>query len=102
MKSVAAGGVQTATPALDLLDVVSLAEPETHFENAKIVNTEHAKKPADGARQPLSEVTPVVFHPAASPRGHGFRDRAQGRIGRITVSHPAPGPQSATAAYPVT
>jgi hypothetical protein len=101
MSSAAAGGVQTAAPTLDLLDVVSLAETETHFENAEVVNAEHAKKPADGRRQALAEVIPVDVHPAASARAHPSRDRAQVQIEPVTVSHGALRLQAGATAYSV-
>jgi hypothetical protein len=96
----AARGVQTATPALDLLDVVSLTESEAHFENAKIVYAEKTKKPAYGRLQALAEIVPVVSHPAASAHAHRSHDRTQGQFDRLTVSHSPVSPQVGMPACP--
>jgi hypothetical protein len=85
--------MHTATPALDLLDVISLAESEAHFENAEIVPAERAKKPANRRRQPFAEVIPVVFHPAASARPQPHCDRTQEQIERANLSQSLPDAQ---------
>lgn len=89
----AAGGIHAATPALHLLDTVSLAETETHLQNPKVVKAENTKQPADTRHQPLAEVVPVVIHPAASARARRPDGRMRAYSERVTVSQSSPGPQ---------
>jgi hypothetical protein len=84
-------GDQAATPALHPLDAVSLAESETHFENAEIVDAHETEKPAGGRRQAPPALFPIIVHPAAFPCG----TRTQEHLEQVTVAQPSPGKQAA-------
>ena len=84
-------GDKIATSALHLLDAISLAESETHFENAEIVDAQETEKPAGGRRQAPPAHFPIIVHPAAFPCGV----RTQEHLERVTVAQPPPGKQAA-------
>ncbi len=96
----AANGDESATPALHLLDTISVTEAEAHFQNTKIVEAQIAQKPADRRRQALPEVVPVVTHLATSARVYPPGKRPQTYFELITLSQLSAGPQAAAALHP--
>ena len=95
----ATGGDPAATPALHLLDAISLAEAEAHLQNAKIVQVEDTQEPANGRWQPFAEFIPVVVHLAASTCACRSGNHLQGRFLTVTVSQTPPDPQTGGAAH---
>ena len=96
----ATGGNPAATPALHLLDAISLTEAETHLQNAKIVEPQNTQQPADERRQPFAGAIPVVIHLATSARTHRPGNRPQEHFDAVTVSQSSPGPQAGAATHP--
>ncbi len=96
----ATNGVKSATPALHLLDAISVTEAESHLQNTKIVDPQIAQEPADGRRQPLPEILAVVVHLATSARAYQPGNRPQKHFQPITVSQLPAGPQAAAALHP--
>ncbi len=96
----ATNGDKSATPALYLLDAISVAEAESHLQNLKIVESQFAQEPADRRRQPLPEVVPVVTHPATPAGVYQPGKRPQKYFQPITVSQLSVGPQAVAALHP--
>ena len=96
----ATGGDPAATPALHLLDAISMTEAETHFQNAKIVEAQNTQEPTNGRQQPFAEIVPVVVHLPASARAYRSGNRPQEYFDSVTVSQSSPGPQAGVAAHP--
>ncbi len=93
-------GNPAATPALHLLDAISLTEAETHLQNTKIVKPQKTQQPADERRQPFAGAIPVVIHLATSARAYRLGDRPQKHFDAVTVSQSSPGPQAGAATHP--
>jgi hypothetical protein len=95
----ATNGNKSATPALHLLDTISVTEAESHLQNTKIVKPQITQEPADRRRQPLPEILAVVAHLATSARVYQPGNRPQKHFQAITVSQLPAGPQAAAALH---
>ena len=96
----ATNGDKGATPALHLLDAISVTEAEFHLQDTKIVEAQIAQEPADGRRQTLPDLLAVVAHLATSACAYRPSNRPQKHFQPITVSQLSVGPQADAALRP--
>ena len=90
----ASRGFHAAAPALELFDVIALAEAEAHLEYANVVHTDNAQETTELGRNTAGRVVARVVHPAATIRGPARAGRFEENLGATTVTHPSAVPRS--------